>query len=519
MNVAIVHYHLNPGGVTQVIVNQLKALERKLEEDQQRLSVAVFFDGQDAGWPKSLSGQTGRLNVTLCPVPELAYDQETTQARPLVLVEQLRRKLKELAFSPNETILHVHNHSLGKNASLPEALVELAKDGFRLLLQVHDFAEDFRPANYRHLVEALGVERLKALYPDAAHVHYATLNTRDQQILQAVGLSHSVVHWLPNPIAPPPQLPAAEEARQHVQKALGLSPSERYLLYPVRGIRRKNLGEALLLAALNLQKHVRFALTLPPLNPREIPRYQHWKELSDELNLPFLFEVGTVPALTFGINMAAADAVLTTSVAEGFGMVFLESALLKKTLLGRNLPEITQDFETHFGMDFQLLYEQLFVPVEWLGGKATVVEGWYKAYSQTLEAFGVKQPSLEEFQRQAQVKFFEDSWVDFADLDEQSQEQIIRRVAKDPQATNKLLEQNHKITSLTHSDQQVFSEVTTRNTEAALRYSNESGSGARLLQIYRQLLTAQPTDVQPTEAVQELVQRFLSFQRFRPIRG
>ena len=42
--------------------------------------------------------------------------------------------------------------------------------------------------------------------------------------------------------------------------------------------------------------------------------------------------------------MASAHRLVTTSVAEGFGLAFLEPWLFGKGLLGRNLPEITVDF-------------------------------------------------------------------------------------------------------------------------------------------------------------------------------
>ncbi len=60
--------------------------------------------------------------------------------------------------------------------------------------------------------------------------------------------------------------------------------------------------------------------------------------------------------------IAKADALITTSVAEGFGLAFLEPWLASKPLVGRNLPEITADFAEH-GLDLSALYNCLPVPL------------------------------------------------------------------------------------------------------------------------------------------------------------
>ena len=51
-------------------------------------------------------------------------------------------------------------------------LRRLASDGYRLLLQVHDFAEDLRPLNFGRLSQATQVDTASYPYPDAAHIHY-----------------------------------------------------------------------------------------------------------------------------------------------------------------------------------------------------------------------------------------------------------------------------------------------------------------------------------------------------------
>ena len=69
------------------------------------------------------------------------------------------------------------------------------------------------------------------------------------------------------------------------------------MLYPVRCIRRKNVGEALLCGVISPPNTV-VGLTLPPLNPAERGVYDSWKRLSRQLDLPCRFEVGGPEKLT-----------------------------------------------------------------------------------------------------------------------------------------------------------------------------------------------------------------------------
>ena len=266
-------------------------------------------------------------------------------------------------------MVHIHNHALGKNAALPPVVARLAADGFALLLQIHDFSEDFRPDDYRGLAESLArddVGRLpERLYPQGAAVHYAVLNGRDFEILSRAGVPGRRLHTLPNPVCDFVGLPDRPTARSRLCSQWGVDEGDRYVVYPVRGIRRKNLGELLLWAAAHPQG-TRFAISLPPINPREQPRYASWRQLAGELRLPVLFEVGGAGGLDLGDHLAAADAAISTSVAEGFGMVFLETWLAGLPLIGRDLPEITADFMAA-GLRWDGLAPALNVPLDWVG--------------------------------------------------------------------------------------------------------------------------------------------------------
>jgi hypothetical protein len=123
----------------------------------------------------------------------------------------------------------------------------------------------------------------------------------------------------------------------------------------VRAIRRKNIAEFLFIAALFHDK-AHFILTQAPKNPAEKKQYLDWVDFSNNCSLPVTFEAGD--KVNFHDIMAGTDAAITTSIQEGFGMVFLEPWLWKKMVFGRDLPEVTSTFKQK-GLDLSSLYQDI----------------------------------------------------------------------------------------------------------------------------------------------------------------
>ena len=517
MNVAIVHYHLNRGGVTQVIANHLRSLDAAGDATTPE-SIAIFYGGRHEGWPDDLLSQLDALDVSLCVVEGLEYDEDRV-ARPRLLAEALHAAFKRIGFVPQETVVHVHNHALGKNVSLPGALAELARREYHLLLQIHDFPEDFRPANYRRLSTALasgGAADLPSiLYPQAEHIHYSTLNGRDDAILRRAGVAASRRHMLPNPVADLGELPRRSAARDSLAATFGVPQDRRFLLYPVRCIRRKNVGEALLWSAL-AKRDTTVGLTLPPLNPQEQPSYQAWRRLATELELPCVFELGAPGGLPFHENLAAADRLLTTSVAEGFGMVFLESWLADRPLIGRDLPEITADFVAA-GIQFDRLQPQLSVRVDWVG-KDRFAEMFQAAYLQARADYGRRPPAADELRRQIEP-LVDDDQVDFGMLSSRLQQEVIRSVCEDARRADDLRERNPWIDAALSSDDQDTEAHLKENAQVVRTSYSLEVSGQRLSSLYRTVV-ASPTDqpVEPPSGGQSILDAFLHPARLHPIR-
>jgi hypothetical protein len=536
MKVAILHYHLNRGGVTKVVQNHLLALDAVLRPDEP-LEVALVYGGRKIDWPEDFAKRLKSIRLSLCAVPSLDYDDQQPGglSQPGTLGEPLARALDDLESAPADTVLHVHNHAVGKNAALPEAIWSLAERGYALVLHVHDFVEDFRPANFRRLSQAFGRAPHEAgagtpgagspgagssatswhgrLYPQAPHVRYAVLTSRDRGILEGAGVNPAQLDVLPNPVLPMEGLPPREHARDRLAEKFAVRPDDRFVLYPVRCIRRKNVGEAVLYSRLGPPGTI-VGLTLPPLNPVAAPIYARWKEVAAGLEFPCRFDVGGDRGLTFGENLAASDLILTTSVAEGFGMAFLESWLAGRPLIGRDLPEITCDFK-EAGLRLDGLRPRLEIPSEWLDVRRvrhTILE----AYRLTLAAYGRPQPLSLSDGLDAKLR---GTSIDFGDLDEPLQEQVLQRVAKSGRGRGQLLECNPWIERAlaTRADGQAA--LIRANAQAINERFSLVPSGQRLLRVYQQAAASPRSGhIAPLEHAARIFDWALDLSRFRLIR-
>jgi len=441
MRVLIVHYHLKPGGVTTVIRRQLSALAT-LGVD------AAVLSGE------AQPGFSGTVSVE----PALAYDEtlpghgsypdEPEPKRVAAIVAAVRREADALG---DGAVIHVHNPTIRKNSSMLAALAELAAEGRPLVLHVHDLAEDWRPDVYS-----------RQPYPHAAH--WAAINRFDAAALREAGAGS--VTFLPNPVPCPAQ-----------PEAVARPAGPGLLLCPVRGIRRKNLGEVLLLS-LFVRPGSRVGITLPPLNPRELPHYDAWREAAERLAAPVVFGLG----LKAGLDelYAEARAVLTTSIKEGFGMSFLEPASRGRATLGRRLPRVVPDFE-QAGLSFPALYDSIVVPGGFFDADAfasrirAVVDQAMQAYGQpeTCTGSSVVRSILEAG----------NAGPDYGRLDELAQAQVLETLANDRRATGAFFSANPFVE---HWDQAAD------NLEPppfqALEPWSEAVYGERLVSLYRKAL-------------------------------
>ncbi len=347
MRIAVLHHHLKPGGVSRIIKSQLEALSSLPDSPEITLVTGTASNSPD--FP----------GTRIQTAPELDYlDFSNLDA---AFLKGTLRKIESFlrGIARDCDILHVHNLNLGKNPLLTYAVGKLAHEGLNVLNHAHDFAED-RPENM-DFIEAvisgvLGAKPETVLYPPLENMHYAVLNSHDRKRLLDRGIPETRVRLLPNPVHIPDigNIDQAE-SREKLCEALNLKPEKKIFTYPVRVIRRKNIGEYILLCALFADR-AEWIVTLPPQNPVEKKEYSQWKDFCHEKKIPMVFGAGL--ELPFRDIMSGTDACVSTSLREGFGMVFLEPWLFQKSVLGRDIPSVTDDFKAA-GIRFPMLYPKL----------------------------------------------------------------------------------------------------------------------------------------------------------------
>lgn len=483
MRIALVHYHLQHGGVTRIICHLQNAL-------RMRGVATVVLTGKPPAFDFP-----GAFRV----IPGLQYEATRPAISPSELAGQMSAAAVEALAGPPD-LWHVHNHSLGKSLVLPAALLELARQGQHFLFQIHDFAEDGRPGNYRAMLAQMADGRSEILsgllYPQAEHLHYAVLSGRDCRYLQDAGLDRNQLHLLPNPVD------LGQVAEQEPTAAAIGAP---LWLYPTRGIRRKNLGEFLLWSVL-ASAGTQFAITSGPENPAEWRRYVRWKEVAAELGLPVAFEAAEQPGCSFIDLLRRADGAVTTSVAEGFGMAFLEPWTLGTPVCGRNLPEITAGFRRE-GIVLPWSYDRLEIPLAWLGHER-VEEAARRGLQRNLAAYG-RFPAKGALERLL-AAWIRNGRVDFGRLDEPMQEMVLRRLAASP-------EQRESIAPSALPDQAGLTAVMANNRALLRSRHNLTQYGAVVEHIYRQVAASPVTSIDSLNG-SVLLDRFLAPERLSLLR-
>ncbi|MEM1063655.1 MAG: hypothetical protein AAGJ97_15125, partial [Planctomycetota bacterium] len=299
--------------------------------------------------------------------------------------------------------------------------------------------------------------------------------------------------------------------RRHAEEKLGLPPDRPFWLYPVRGIRRKNLGEIVLLSV--LKPDVTFGISLAPTNPVERPFFDRWRDFAAARGLPVLFDVGGAGKLSFEQNLAASDALVTTSVAEGFGMVFVEPWLIGRPLYGRDLPEILHD-DAGRVMRYPNLYERLPVALNTDERRAYRDAVAFQA-ARLATAYGRRAPDDAEIERAVSSKFDDADAIDFADLDEPLQERVIDRLIEDDAAREAV--RAGIAGKLNRSEHQAA--VIEANAVAARHHYGLEHLGGVLRATYHAVMhDGGPATGSPPNA-DALLDRFVGLDRLRLIRG
>ncbi|MGD9082336.1 MAG: hypothetical protein PVH55_02125 [Desulfobacterales bacterium] len=437
MKIAFIHYHLKTGGVTTVLKQQVEALRDTCD--------LLVLTGEISESP---------FVCDTVHIPGLGYDRrDQNRSTPQDIAAAITRAI-HLKWKAGCDLVHVHNPTLAKNRNFLKILKALQNKNIKFFLQIHDFAEDGRPLVYFSEDEYL------------QNCHYGVINSRDYNILLESGLEKKGVHQIFNTINP---------FKLNTTDA----PQKNLVLYPIRALRRKNIGEAILIS-LFFKNNETLAITLPPNSPADMESHAQWKAFVKEKNLNVKFEAGL--SHKFLELVLSSKFLITTSITEGFGFSFLEPWTAKKILWGRKLPEICYDFEKN-GVRLDHLYTRLTVPVEWLG-KEKLFRTWRARIQKAYSMFGImidNKKILTAFE-----KITANESVDFGLLDETFQKTVISNALSDKSNRDRLISLNPFLLDPGNvSDKEALIQ---HNMNAVLFHYNKANYRKNLVDIYSRVI-------------------------------
>ena len=436
MKIAFIHYHHKRGGVTTVLKQQIKAIQNSCD--------TFLLTGSD---------QKSFFPVDTVFIPGLGYDCfSQKKSHPHEVAESIIRAIFE-KFGSKCDVLHVHNPTLAKNTDFLKILKELQRRNSNLFLQIHDFAEDGRPNVY---------------FPDQylTDCHYGVINSRDYNILLKAGLRKEGLHKIFNTVEP---------------FTLGNSfyQTDNIALYPIRAIRRKNIGEAILLSTF-FKNHERLSITLPPNSPSDFKGYAGWIDFAKNKNIDVEFESGL--RNDFSKLVLSSRFLITTSISEGFGFSFIEPWCAKKVIWGRKLPDICRDFESN-GIKLGHLYSELLVPVEWIG-KNHFYQKWKGCILRNCKLlnFDMDQSNMDRIFSQVT----KNEKVDFGLLDESFQKKVISHVVSSKDDKKELIRLNPYLAAVgfVPDKQRLIND----NIKAVISNYNKDSYRKKLIEIYKKVV-------------------------------
>ena len=374
MHLVVVHYHYRPGGVRRVVELGIHAL---LSHDAGSWESVSLAGGEppEAEWWEALCKQHPNVPFRLVTDPAMGYVAETRMS-PARRRARLRRFLETLLgpFPNGTAVIWLHNPGLGRNLAMLREILRVSEArGFALVAHHHDWWfehrwhrwEELRRNGARSLAEVAGI-----VFATGRQVRHATINRRDFTLLRP--FLGTRVGWLPNLVTrqAPPAKATVRAARSWLREH-PLTGGRVAWVVPCRLLRRKNLAEALLLTRW-LRPEACLVTTGGPSSEEEVPYARALAEAARRHRWPLALGVLADPdprapdVLTL---MRASEAVLLTSVQEGFGLPYLEAAAVGRPLIARALPAVMPDLQ-HMGFHFPQLYTDIRIPTAWLDWRA-----------------------------------------------------------------------------------------------------------------------------------------------------
>jgi hypothetical protein len=437
----VVHYHLLAGGVCSAIKNSLAALAESGWLSHRSLRILT---GRRKGVPEFMASMAQwDIEADYELDPRLDYSDRIWPDRDTFWGEALALSDWFLGQARGASLFWAHNPTLGKNPLVTAALMIAGRGNsagdseHRFLYHIHDFAECGRLWNLQNLRNCWRNGGMDDFYPVANSFGYGVLNKADLKRLARAGIPDKRIFLLPNAVA------AVKGEREKTREAIlpelqryarengyRFDPERAWWTLPIRLIRRKNVVEALLLAAIAAEPP-QLLVTLDANSEQERPYAEAVKELFRKQRHAAIVGFGheLVGSLfSFHDLLLASDAVVTTSLMEGFGFAFLEGAYWGRPLLGRNLGEVTVDF-VEAGFPVTSLYDHFLVPVN-KKARDTMTDRGCKFAQNQGRLLGLNNSIVERFCEEVEA-IFSDGIVDFGYLDLEQQLDLTRLLQGD----------------------------------------------------------------------------------------
>lgn len=365
MRLVVLHHHFRPGGVRRVIEVAAPQLVAHWPE---RIGSVVLATSEapDDAWLRAFRQRLHSTRVEVMRHPAFGYASELRLDAGTLrrnVGNAVRKLLRELPSGGG--LVWAHNLGLGRNLQLARQLTMAChRAGVPLIAHHHDWWFENRWHHFAATREP-GFRRLGtvagAVLPSSPCISHIGINQADAAVLR----KHfpGLAGWLPNPIELGAQPPAArvQAARRWLRQQLGERAP--VWLLPSRLLRRKNIVEALLLT--RWLRPEAWLVTTGGASSREEQAYADALAAAQKahrwrLRLGILqgdeHAKPSVPEL-----MAAGEAVLLTSLQEGFGLPYLEAAAARRPLVARRLPNVAPDL-AKFGFTFPQYYDEVLVP-------------------------------------------------------------------------------------------------------------------------------------------------------------
>jgi len=456
--ISVFHYHFLPGGVTTVIRDAAIITLNHYPEITELTLVSGRMDNlaETCEKIKSQLPESHKHRIKFCHIPDFAYLDETELSfnNMKKSISQVEKNLKKME-SGADHLWIIHNHHIGKNPFFSKAVIDTASEGNqKILFHIHDFPESARFSNWKNLKKILK----KSPYPRNANIRYAVINSRDRAFLIQEGLTEEEVYLIKDPVkdADPESFQINAEAKTRVTNKLAetygkefpsYNPAGLQFIYPVRTIRRKNPLEAGLICELLssfLNKKVNLILTLPGLSSRE-KKFSSMVEQSFRNGLiSGLFGIGQnlegKTGLGFIDLIKASDAVISSSVQEGFGYLYLNALQWNKPLFSRYI-DVMSDIESFTNKENSLLYKKIRIPVN--NSDKQKIKYLYKDKITSWERVLTKKKAAELHISADQI--FQDDSVDFSYLPISLQMKVLKRLQTDSSFTLDLTERNREM--------------------------------------------------------------------------